>query len=133
MEMMKIHASIDKALKKGLSDLNDFYAKMISHIAPDNRSTNTIAISLSNNVASLRYSYRELLLKAAFLANGDYTRLLVKKVSKAERKKDTVVEMANTTPYDVQTTIDAAVKRAVQALSKNKKQTQKLPNPERVP
>ncbi|KAI6250536.1 hypothetical protein HI914_01881 [Erysiphe necator] len=111
MEMMKSHASVDKALNKGLIDLNDFLVKMISHIPPEKGTINTIAI-----YSLLTYSYRELLLKAAFLANGDYTWSLVKKVSKAEQKKDTDVEMANTPPSDVQTTIDIAVKRAVQAL-----------------
>ncbi|RKF64704.1 hypothetical protein OnM2_016042 [Erysiphe neolycopersici] len=121
IEMMKKQSNIEIALKKGLSDLNDFYSKMITHILVDKRTTSTIAIILFNNVSSLRYSYREFLLKAAFLANGDYTRSLVKKVSKAESKKNIDVKTVNAIPSDVQTTIDAAVKRAVQALYKNKK------------
>lgn len=42
--MMKSHASVDKALNKGLIDLNDFLVKMISHIPPEKGTINTIAI-----------------------------------------------------------------------------------------
>lgn len=75
------------AIKQPKFQFNKNLDSAAGNIPPEKRTTNTVAISLSSNVQSLRYSYRELLLRSAFLANGDYTRSLVKKLYKAENKQ----------------------------------------------